>query len=262
MRDTVQKPEVSFSSAELTGLTFTDADLLFVLGIDNPNSFGVHMAGFDYDFRIDDASFISGISEDRLDIEAQGSSTVELPISISYSDLFSSFSSLTDRDESTYEIACGFTFDLPVLGRIRIPVSREGEIPVLRLPKIRYGGLELTNLTFTKAELELSMYLDNPNGLSLNLSSLTYDLEINRSPWVQGQLQHTVEIGAHEEEVIRLPFSLNLIDIGMGAYTILRDKKPVDYRVSGDYGFSTSVPLIGAVGSNFNITGSTQVFNK
>jgi LEA14-like dessication related protein len=262
IKDTVQKPRVSFSSAELIGLTFADVDLLFVLEIENPNSFGVHMAGFDYDFRIDDASFVSGVSEDRLDIDAGGSSTVELPVNVAYSDLFSSFSSLIDKDESTYQISCGFTFDLPVLGRIRIPVSREGELPVLRVPKIRYGGLELTNLTFTKAELELSMYLDNPNALSLNLSSLTYDLEINQAPWVEGGLKRTVEIGEHEEGVIRLPFTLNLIEIGMGAYDILREKKPVEYRVSGDYGFSTSVPLIGKVGSDFDVTGSTRVFNE
>jgi LEA14-like dessication related protein len=260
MKDAVQKPRVSFTSAELTGLTFADADLLFVLEIENPNSFGVHMAGFDYDFRIDEASFVSGVSEDRLDIDAGGSSMVELPVNVTYSDLFSSFSSLIDKDESTYQIACGFTFDLPVLGRIRIPVSREGEIPVLRFPKIRYGGLKVTNLTFTRAELELSMHLDNPNALSLNLSSLSYDLEINQSPWVQGGLQHTVEIGEHEEGVIRLPFTLNLIEIGMGAYDILREKKPVEYRVFGDYGFTTSVPLMREAGSNFHISGVTQIF--
>ena len=260
MRGSVKKPKVSFESAELIGLTFADADLLFVLEIENPNSFGVHMAGFDYDFRIDEATFVSGISEDRLDIDAGGTSTVELPVNVAYSDLFSSFSSLIDKDESTYQISCGFTFDLPVLGRIRIPVSREGEIPVLRFPKIRYGGLKLTNLSFSKVELELSMYLDNPNALALNLSSLTYDLEINQSPWVVGGLQHTVEIGEHEEGVIRLPFTLNLIEVGMGAYDILREKKPVEYRVSGDYGFTTSVPLIGEVGSDFLVSGVTQIF--
>jgi LEA14-like dessication related protein len=260
MKDTVQKPRVSFRSAELTGLTFAEADLLFVLEIENPNSFGVHMAGFDYDFRIDEATFVSGVSEDRLEIDAGGSSMVELPVNVAYSDLFSSFSSLIDKDESTYQIACGFTFELPVLGRIRIPVSREGEIPVLRFPKICYGGLKVTNLTFTRAELELSMHLDNPNALSLNLSSLAYDLEINQSPWVEGGLHHTVEIGKHEEGVIRLPFTLNLIEIGMGAYDILREKKPVEYRVSGDYGFTTSVPLIGEVGSDFLVSGVTQIF--
>ena len=262
MKDAVQKPRVSFTSAELTGLTFADADLLFVLEIENPNSFGVHMAGFDYDFRIDEATFVSGVSENRLDIDAGGSSMVELPVNVAYRDLFSSYSSLIDKDESTYQIVCGFIFDLPVLGRIRIPVNREGEIPVRRMPKIRYGGLELTNLSFTEAELELAMYLDNPNGLSLNLSSLTYDLEINQSPWIKGGLQHTVEIGEHEEGLIRLPFTFDLIQIGMGAYNLLRDNEPLEYRVSGDYGFITSVPLIGEVGSDFDVTGLTQVFNE
>ena len=262
MKDTVQKPKVSFKSAELTGLSFTDADLLFVLNIENPNSFGVHMAGFDYDFRIDDASFVSGVSEDRLDIDARGSSTVQLPVSIAYEDLFSSFSSLLDKNQSTYQIACGFQFDVPVLGRVRIPVSREGEIPVLRFPKIRYGGLKLTNLSLTKAELELSMHLNNPNALALNLSSLTYGLEINRIRWADGGLQHPVEVGEHEEGMIRLPFTLNLVEIGFGAYDILKEKKPVEYRVSGDYGFTTSIPLIGEVGSEFVVAGSTRVFNE
>jgi LEA14-like dessication related protein len=262
MKDAVQKPGVSFTSAELTGLSFTKADLLFVLNIENPNSFGVHMAGFDYDFKIDGASFVSGVSENRLDIDARGSSTVQIPVSVAYDDLFNSFSNLLDRDQSIYRITCGFQFDVPVLGRLRIPVSREGEIPVLRFPEIRYGGLELTNLSLTWAELELSMHLDNSNALALNLSSLTYDLHINQKRWAEGGLQQSVEIGEHEEGVIRLPFTLYFVQIGSEAYDILKMKKSVEYRVSGDYGFTTSIPLIGEVGSHFDVAGSTRAFNE
>ena len=262
IRDNVQKPKVSFQSAELVGLSFSDADMLFVLEIENPNPFGVHMAGFDYDFKIDDATFVNGTKDDRLDIDAGGTSTVELPLNLIYRDLFNSFSNLVDRDESTYEITLGFSFDLPVLGMIRIPVSREGEIPVLRVPKIRYGELRLTDLSFTEAELELTLHLANPNALKLNLSSLSYDLEINRSPWVQGALQRSVEVGEHEEGAISLPFTLNFIDMGLGAYNILSNRNEVEYRVSGDYGFTTTLPLIGEIGSEYDFVGSTRIFNQ
>jgi len=262
IRDNVQKPKVSFRSAELVGLSFSDADMLFVLEIENPNPFGVHMAGFDYDFKIDDATFVSGKKDDRLDIDAGGTSSVELPLNLIYGDLFNSFSSLVDRDESSYEITLGFSFDLPVLGMIRIPVSREGVLPVLRIPNIRYGELRLTNLSFTEAELELTLHLVNPNALKLNLSSLSYNLEIDRNPWVQGVLQRSVEVGEHEEGVITLPFSLSFIDIGLGAYNMLNNRNEVEYRVSGNYGFTTSLPLIGEVGSVYDFTGSTRIFNK
>ena len=260
--DSVQKPNVSFQSAELVGLSFSDADMLFVLEIENPNPFGVHMAGFDYDFKIDDATFVSGKKDDRLDVDAGGTSTVELPLNLIYRDLFNSFSSLVDRDESSYEITLGFLFDLPVLGTIRIPVSREGVIPVLRIPNIRYGELRMTDLSFTEAELELTLHLVNPNALKLKLSSLSYDLETNRNPWVQGVLERSVEVGEHEEGVIRLPFSLNLIDIGLGTYNMLNNRDEVEYRVSGDYGFSTSLPLIGEVSSEYDFTGSTMILNR
>jgi LEA14-like dessication related protein len=259
VKDAVQEPSVSFRSAELVGLDFSDADILFVLDIENPNPFGVHMAGFDYDFKIDEATFVGGEKEDALDIDAGGMSTVELPVHLNYADLFSSFSNLLDRDESTYDITVGFSFDLPVLGRIRIPVHREGTIPVLRVPKIRYGGLKLTGLSFTEAHLELRLYLHNPNALSLDLSTLRYDLEINGNPWVQGSLQRGVPVAEHEEREILLPFTLNFVDIGLGAYTILRNESSVDYRVYGDYGFTTSLPLIGEVASEFDFSGSTRM---
>jgi LEA14-like dessication related protein len=259
VRDAVQKPRVSFRSAELVGLSFSDADLLFVLDIENPNPFGIGMAGFDYDLSIDDASFVSGDKNDRLDIDAGATSSVELPVNLNYADLFSSFSSLLDRDESKYRITMGFSFDLPVLGMIRIPVSREGEMPVLRFPDIRFGGFKLTNLSLTEAELTLQLYLDNPNALSLNLSSLSYDLEINGTPWIQGSLQHSVEVGEHQEGAVALPFTLNFIDMGLGVYDIVRNKTSVEYRVTGNYGFSTSLPLIGEVGSDFNMTGTTRI---
>jgi LEA14-like dessication related protein len=259
LRDTVRKPTVSFQSAELEALSFSRADMRFVLEIDNPNPVGIRMAGFDYDFQIDDTSFVSGEQSEGVNIAPRESSTVSIPVSVGYEELFTTFTHLIDRDRSTYRIACGFSFDLPVTGEVRIPVSTEGELPVLRLPRITFGSLSVSRLTLTRADLDLELTLDNPNALAVRLASVRYDLIINDNRWAGGETDLAGEVGANTEGSLVIPLSLDLTRVGPDAYAIIANGRDVRFRVDGSYSFTTSLGLIGETNDGFDIRGLTRI---
>ena len=68
----VQKPRVEFVGMKLTGLSFSDLDLLFDLKVTNPNVVGITMAGFDYDFLINSRSFVNGNQDKGMTIASRG----------------------------------------------------------------------------------------------------------------------------------------------------------------------------------------------
>ena len=252
-------PEVDFVGAKLTGLSFDAADLLFDIKIRNPNSVGLKMAGFDYDFLINGNSFLKGDQQETLRIAAEGESVVQIPLSLSYVSIYQAFQSLRNQDVSRYQIKVGFSFELPVLGIVNIPVSKTGEFPLLKLPKVKLASLKLKNLSLTGADLLLSVQLDNPNAFSMLLEKFQYQFEVGGRDWISGSTEKTTQVAEKGQGVIEIPVSLNLLEMGTSIYKFLAGDKELNYQFGGKLDLATSLPLLGAVSLPFDRSGSIKL---
>lgn len=255
----IERPQVDFTAGRLTTLSFDAADFLFDLRIRNPNPLGVKLAGFDYDFLIDGNSFLKGKQEREVEIEAKGESTVQLPLSLRFVDLYQTFKGLRDQDISTYQLNCGFSFDLPVLGVVNVPVSKEGNFPLLKLPKVDLDALKLKSLSLSGAELQLMVRLSNPNALSMMLERFQYHLEINGMRWISGDLKENIQVTSKSESHIEIPISLDLLQMGRSVYQILTGGESLRYQFGGELDLTTSIALLSNVSLPFDRSGSIKV---
>lgn len=255
----VRKPEVDFIGARVNELSFDSVGLLFDLKIRNPNSLGLKMAGFSYDLLINNSSFVKGNQDRELEISARGENTVQIPVSIGFLDLYQVFQSLLDQDVSRYQINCSFSFDVPVLGVVSIPVSKDGEFPLLKLPKVSLDSLKLRNLTLSGAELTLRIGLGNPNSFSMIFSRLKYQLEINGESWISGDAKEGVEVAEKGEAFLDIPIRLNFIQMGRSAYQLLNRDESLNYQFGGMIDLATSMPLLEQVNLPFDYSGLIKV---
>jgi len=60
-------------------------------------------------------------------IAAKAKSQLELPVSLNFKDIYQTYQSLKNQDSSDYRMQIGLTFDLPVIGRTTLPISKEGK---------------------------------------------------------------------------------------------------------------------------------------
>ena len=60
----------------------------FDIKIDNPNNIAIDLAGLDYGLKINQSSLFSGTKNDPLNIGAKGSSTIQIPLSLKYEDIY------------------------------------------------------------------------------------------------------------------------------------------------------------------------------
>ena len=116
----IQEPSVKIADVRMTSLSFNKVDLLFNIDINNPNSAGINLSGFDYNFKLEDKSFINGEQDEGLAIKPNGSEIIKLPLSLNYVDIFNTFSDIKNLDSVKYNLQSGLTFNMPVLGNIRI----------------------------------------------------------------------------------------------------------------------------------------------
>ena len=128
----VRQPDVTLTDVRLTSASLSGADLLFRFRVDNPNSRGMVLDGIGYKLRLNDEPMLEGRHDERIEIAA-GQSTVELPMSLGYADLYRVIRSLAASDKPTYAIDAEFSFTVPILGVITVPLSRRGEVPIDRV---------------------------------------------------------------------------------------------------------------------------------
>ena len=255
----VQEPQVDIVGAKVTGLSFQNADLMFDIRIDNPNPVGIKLAGFDYDFLINDNTFVNGDQHEGIEIKAQGEHTVHLPLSVEFSSLYNAFQSLRERDTSSYQLNCGFSFDVPILGLVRIPVSTKGDLPLLKFPQVSLDKLSLKNLGLTGADLELSVRLNNPNAFSMLLERFNYQFLVNGQPWASGDASHTVELVKKGESLLLIPISLNFLQVGQSVYEMLTGDEELNYNFTGDFYVTSTLPLFKKANLDFDRSGLTEL---
>lgn len=255
----VQKPDVRLKDVKLSGLSFDAADLVFDFTIQNPNGIGIQLAGFNYDFQINDNSFLSGNQEKGLAVAARGQSSIQLPLSLKYQDIFQTYNSLQNRDSSDYALFCEFIFDLPILGPVKIPLKKSGHFPVIKMPSIKIRNLKLNRLTLSGADLALNIEMKNPNTFKLFLDQLDYQFFVNQKEWIRGEKVESVTLNDNGTSVLQIPIRLNLIQMGQSVYQIISGQSNIDYDFQGHLNLSTSHPLLGKSKLPFDKIGRLKI---
>ena len=255
----IQEPAVHVSSAKLSGLSFDQADLLFDIEISNPNSIGISLAGFDYDLELNSVSFLKGDQKKKLEIRAKDVVTVQLPLSLSYRNIYETYQSLKTEDRVAYALKTGLSFDLPLLGVVRVPVSTSGNIPMPKLPSISLKSINLEKLSLTSADFNALVEIGNPNSWSLLVNTLQYGLTINGKQWMDGTTTKGISLDPKRETSLHIPFSLNFMEIGSSVYRVITNGKGLDYKFTGKADLSSSLEMLGEFQLPFNMSGKIDV---
>ncbi|MBN1783328.1 LEA type 2 family protein [bacterium] len=255
----IQRPVLDVAGVRITGLSLEKIDLAFDVDITNPNPLSVRMAGLDYDFEINHGSFLQGNQPNELLIQSNGKSRVEIPLTLEFRELYETYQAFKNMDSTDYRLACGFTFQLPILGLTRIPVQKSGRLPLIKLPKLSLRALKLNRISLTGADLDLEIDMKNPNAFSLFLKNLNYNFMVSGASWASGNLSAPASVNAKDSGLLRIPVSLDFIEMGRTVYQMVSGSKSLDYQLNGSLGFDTSLPLLKNVDWPVDMTGAVKV---
>jgi LEA14-like dessication related protein len=255
----VKEPAASVEDARITGLDFEKIDLMFGIDIKNPNSVGIAMDGFDYDLLLNENSFISGNKNEKLNIEAQGTSRVDFPVSLKFVDIYNMFNSLKSADSTKYQVKLGLIFNLPVLGATRIPISHTGHLPIPKLPSISVKDLKMNSFGFTGANLDLKIGIANPNAFSMIFDKLNYNFQINGLDWASGQNTRPMQVNEKGEGIVTIPVKLDFLQMGQSVYQLINGTSNLNYKLSGKVDMSSNISILGKHSLPFDQSGNINL---
>jgi LEA14-like dessication related protein len=253
------KPTAKLTGTHLAAINFEQADLVFDLAIENQNPIAINLAGLNYDLKIENQSLVSGVAAQGVVIKPVSTSTVQLPVTLKFDDLRKLHGELGQQDRFAYQLDTEIIVDLPLIGNYAIPVSKNGELPVPKIPEIKITGVKINNLSLMAAELVAQVEIINPNDFDLAFSDFDYQLNINQQSWGQGSISEKNSVPKKGRGTIDIPVKLNMMSMGQTAYKMLSNKQPLEYQLKGDITLDTGIELLRNYNMPLDIKGKASL---
>ena len=237
-------PSVAFSRLEVSAIDFEQIDTNFVFDVSNPNPVGAPVDRFDYAFRLEDVEILSGNSPDGLELVANGTSEMSLPVSLDFEGIYDAITATRGLDYIEFGLEGGFGFDSDI-GPIDILFDEGGSFPALRAPKFDLGKLRVTDVGGSDVGFGLDMNVNNDHGSTLNFRDLDFRLGFAGVQVGGGQLEDLGEVNGASEQTLTLPFRIDYVD-AFDALSALATGEPLSVELDATMNVNTpfgEIPL-------------------
>lgn len=253
------KPTAKLTGMDLKSIDFEKAELLFDFDVENKNPVTLDLAGLEYNLIIAEQSLISGVTAKGVKLNASSTSPVQVPVTLKFDDLKKLPGEIWGKDNFDYKLDTVVNVMLPVIGNYAIPLTKTGQLPVPKMPRISIKGMKVQSLSFTTADVIAQVEIDNPNAFELALSNLNYQLNVNQQEWGQGKVAKKSSIPKKGKGVIDIPISLNLLSVGQTSYKMLLHKADMEYQLKGNVDLDTGVEMMKAMKLPLDVQGTTSL---
>lgn len=130
----LEAPTVELASVRLRGLGLSGGTIDVRLSVRNPNRFALHAEGLTYDLDVLDTTasdelwldLVSGRYTERVEVGAQDSVVLSIPVDFAYGDLGGALRALLDRGSLRYRVQGRVMLDEPIRRQLRY--SHRGDV--------------------------------------------------------------------------------------------------------------------------------------
>ncbi len=226
-------PEARIVSVNITEVDFTSVSLEVNVEITNPNPVGITLNAYDYGLNTFGHTLLSGRIEETVSLRSDGKSIIPIPIEIEYENILSLSSSLKTAKTIPIGIKLGLEIAFPYMGGARLDVTGETEIPILRIPSLTAESIRVDKLTFSGAEISMSVNVQNPNYFPLSINSAEGRLLVSDMEWGEMGTGRAVKILPETDAAITLTMQIDFAEIGRSAWNLLTGGGKADINFEG-----------------------------
>jgi LEA14-like dessication related protein len=255
----LKEPTAQVTGARIEAISFSEIGMVFDLEVSNPNEIEVSLAGFDYDLQLNERPFLDGSNEEGFTLSSGGSTTVELPVTLAYRELFELLTSVPEDRETPYTLEVGFSFDVPGLGAVRVAADREGVVPVVELPSLSLGSLRMEAVGFSGASMLLTAIVENPNSFGGRLQELSFAFVVDNSAWTSGELSGGYELSPRSTTEVELPIYVDFLALGRSARRLLLGDTEFPYLLEGSAVIAPEWERLGSKEFGFELEGTARL---
>lgn len=134
----IQRPDIQLVGVRLGGLGLQGGLLYVQVGVINPNDFALRASRFTYDIELREpggeteawTDFVDGVFDKEVQVQANDSTVVEIPIEFRYSGIGTALRSLLDSGTFSYRVSGTVSVEKPI--RTELPYRHTGTASLTR----------------------------------------------------------------------------------------------------------------------------------
>ena len=131
----LRMPEIRLTDWSMGNVSFSGTDVTVQLAFDNPNAFGIDINALEYNLMINGDRWAEGTALENVRINKNGRTELNIPISLSFSDIgMSAYQILTGSEPFEYRIKGSFKLNVlhEMLGQTALDFDRTGTLSLSR----------------------------------------------------------------------------------------------------------------------------------
>ncbi|XP_011628684.1 uncharacterized protein LOC18448574 [Amborella trichopoda] len=218
------KPTADVSAIHIPHIDLHRAEFVVDVHVTNPNPVPIPLVDIDYLVESDGRKLVSGLIPDAGTIRAHGSETVKIPVKLVYDDIKNTYDDIKEGSIIPYKIKVDLIVDVPVFGRITIPLEKTGEIPIPYKPDVDLGKIEFNKFSFEETVATLHVKLENMNDFDLGLNALDYEIWLSDVSIGSAELSKATTIEKKGNSVVQIPITFRPKDFGSAIWDMIRGR--------------------------------------
>lgn len=232
------KPTADVAGVHLPHIDLHRADIVVDVLIKNPNPVPIPLIDINYLIESDGRKLVSGLIPDAGTIHAHGSETVKIPVCLIYDDIKSTYNDIQPGSIIPYKVKVDLIVDVPVFGRLTLPLEKTGEIPIPYKPDIDVEKIRFEKFSFEETVATLHLKLENKNDFDLGLNDLDYEVWLSDVSIGGAELAKSATLEKNGITYIDIPITFRPKDCGSALWDMIRGRG-TGYSMKGNINVDT-----------------------
>ncbi|KAH7681179.1 LEA14-like protein [Dioscorea alata] len=246
------KPTVEVTGIHITQISLEKVEFVVDILVTNPTPLPIPLTDINYSVESDGRKLVSGLIPDAGTIHGHGSETVKIPVTLIFNDIKNILLDVRPGSIIPYKLKVEFIVDIPVFGKLTLPLEKTGEIPIPCKPDIDLVKISFDKFTFEETVATLHLKLENKNDFELGLTGLDCEIWLSDMNIGSVELKKSEKIEKHGTGSVEIPISFRPKDFGTSLWNMISGKG-IGYTLKGylyvDSPFGPMKLPIGKVGS-------------
>ena len=251
----VPKPTAHVIGVSIRGLSLENVVLLFDVEVQNPYAAGLPLIDLGYSLASGGTKFLEGTVTPTGTIPARGSQVLQVPATVPFSSLYTTLKGIKPGANVPYTADFRIGVNVPVLGKIDVPLSKSGEFPVPAVPQVELSSLAVGKLSLDQMKATAILQIKNTNQFPLDLTRLGVSFALGGQEVGGSKLSNPVSLPSGQATKLEIPLSFSPRAVGIGLVNLLKGDQ-IAYKVSGSIDANTRY---GPLSLPFSHVGNTAV---
>lgn len=232
------KPTADVAGIHIPSINLKKLELVVDVLIKNPNPVPIPLIDINYLIESDGRKLVSGLIPDAGTIHAHGEETVKIPVNLIYDDIKTTYADIKPGSIIPYKVKVELIIDVPVFGRLTLPLEKTGEIPIPYKPDIDVEKIHFERFSFEETVAVLHLKLENKNDFNLGLKDLDYEIWLADVSIGGAELSDSTTIDKNGISKLLIPITFRPKDFGSALWDMMRGRG-TGYTMKGNINADT-----------------------